>query len=252
MDVSAHTSTDSLDEARPVSIYDVATAAGVSYQTVSRVINGHRSVKPTTRENVLAAIARLGYRPNRAARALAGGPVQSVTVLTSNTTLYGQRTAIQGIEEAARAADFAMGVRVIESAGAGRGGRCRRACDGAGRRAHRGGLRPGRHAGTVRRPAGRTHGGDSRDAGRRRGRGQALGVDRRPAGGRRGDRVPARPGPPDGSLRCHPLVHGGQPAPRRLAVGARGGAGGGAGAGPGGWHPRSGYQAGQDSPSTRR
>jgi DNA-binding LacI/PurR family transcriptional regulator len=116
MDVSAHTSADSLDEARPVSIYDVATAAGVSYQTVSRVINGHRSVKSSTRENVLAAIARLGYRPNRAARALAGGPVQSVTVLTSNTTLYGQRTAIQGIEEAARAADFAMGVRVIESA----------------------------------------------------------------------------------------------------------------------------------------
>ena len=115
MDVSAHTSADQADDARPASIYDVATAAGVSIQTVSRVMNGHPSVKSTTRQHVLATISRLGYRPNRAARALAGGAVQAVTVLTSNTTLYGQRSAIQGIEEAARAADFAMGVRVIES-----------------------------------------------------------------------------------------------------------------------------------------
>ena len=101
---------------RPVSIYDVAEAAGVSYQTISRVINGHPNVKRATREHVLATIARLGFRPNRVARALAGGPVQAVTVLTSNTTLFGQRSVIQGIEDAARAADFAMGVRVIESA----------------------------------------------------------------------------------------------------------------------------------------
>jgi DNA-binding LacI/PurR family transcriptional regulator len=101
--------------ARPASIYDVAAAAGVSYQTVSRVINGHPNVKQATRELVLATITRLGFRPNRAARTLAGGRIQAVTVLTSNTTLYGQRSVLQGIEEAARAADFALGVRVIES-----------------------------------------------------------------------------------------------------------------------------------------
>src|ERR1700722_4287616 len=88
---------------RPVSIRDVAAAAGVSYQTVSRVINGHPNVSRTTRGLVLAAIDDLGFRPNRAARALAGGPVQSVTVLTPNTTLYGYMAALQGIEEAARA-----------------------------------------------------------------------------------------------------------------------------------------------------
>ncbi len=104
------------DGPRSVSIYDVAAEAGVSYQTVSRVINGHPNVKPSTREFVTATITRLGFRPNRAARALAGGPVHSVTVLTSNTILYGQRAVIQGIEEAARSADYAMGVRVIESA----------------------------------------------------------------------------------------------------------------------------------------
>lgn len=96
-------------------IYDVAAEAGVSYQTVSRVINGHPSVRSATREQVLAAIDRLGFRPNRMARALAGGSVQAVTVLAANTTLYGERATIQGIEAAARAADFALGIRVIES-----------------------------------------------------------------------------------------------------------------------------------------
>jgi DNA-binding LacI/PurR family transcriptional regulator len=100
---------------RPASIRDVAAAAGVSYQTVSRVINGHPSVKGSTRDLVDATIARLGFRPNRAARALRGGPVQSVTVLTNNTTLYGYAALLQGIEEAARAADFSVGIRVMES-----------------------------------------------------------------------------------------------------------------------------------------
>ena len=125
MDVSAHS--DGRADAEPdagggggggaqsLNIYDVAGAAGVSYQTVSRVINGAPNVKHSTREHVLATITRLGYRPSRVARALAGGRVQSVTVLTSDTTLFGHRSVLQGIEEAARAADFAMGVRVIES-----------------------------------------------------------------------------------------------------------------------------------------
>jgi DNA-binding LacI/PurR family transcriptional regulator len=101
--------------ARSVSIRDVAAAAGVSYQTVSRVINEHPSVRPSTRELVRAAIVDLGFRPNRAARALAGGPAHSVTVLTPNTTLYGEVAGLQGIEEAARAAGFTVGVRVVES-----------------------------------------------------------------------------------------------------------------------------------------
>lgn len=101
---------------RSVSIRDVAAAAGVSYQTVSRVINGHPSVRPSTRDLVRATIENLGFRPNRAARALAGGPVQSVTVLTPDTSLYGSSAALQGIEEAARAAGFAVGIRVVESA----------------------------------------------------------------------------------------------------------------------------------------
>ena len=103
------------DRLGSVSIRDVASEAGVSYQTVSRVINGSPSVKESTRQVVLDTIARLDFRPNRAARALAGGPVQSVTVLTSNTRQYGFAAALEGIEEATRAAGFALGVRVVES-----------------------------------------------------------------------------------------------------------------------------------------
>ena len=53
-------------------IYDVAEAAGVGIATVSRVMNGESKVRPSTRASVLSAIKELGYKPNRAARRLAG------------------------------------------------------------------------------------------------------------------------------------------------------------------------------------
>ncbi|MEY9996782.1 DNA-binding LacI/PurR family transcriptional regulator [Streptomyces sp. V4I8] len=109
MNVTGHTR-------RPASIRDVATAAGVSYQTVSRVINGHPSVKPTTRERVLAAIDELGFRRSATALALASGRSRAVTVLTANTTHYGYASILQGIEEAARAESYAVGIGVLESA----------------------------------------------------------------------------------------------------------------------------------------
>jgi DNA-binding LacI/PurR family transcriptional regulator len=108
MNVTGHTR-------RSVSIRDVATAAGVSYQTVSRVINDHPSVKPSTRERVLAAIDELGFRRNSTALALASGRSRAVTVLTANTTHYGYAAILQGIEEAARAASYAVGIGVLES-----------------------------------------------------------------------------------------------------------------------------------------
>ncbi|MDP4502202.1 LacI family DNA-binding transcriptional regulator [Nonomuraea turcica] len=98
------------------SIRDVAAAAGVSYQTVSRVLNDSPRVRPETRTAVLAAIERLGFRPSRAARALSLGRARGITVVTSNTVLYGYATTLQGLEEAARAEGLAMGIRVVESA----------------------------------------------------------------------------------------------------------------------------------------
>ncbi|MER6271229.1 LacI family DNA-binding transcriptional regulator [Streptomyces sp900105755] len=99
---------------RSVSIFDVARAAGVSHQTVSRVVNGSPKVRKATRDRVLEVIDELGYKPNRLARALAGGLVRSVTVLTSDTTLYGASLALRGIEEAARAAEFAVAISVLD------------------------------------------------------------------------------------------------------------------------------------------
>ncbi|NUP03881.1 MAG: LacI family DNA-binding transcriptional regulator [Nonomuraea sp.] len=98
------------------SIRDVAAAAGVSYQTVSRVLNDSPRVRPETRATVLAAIERLGFRPSRAARALSLGRARGITVVTSNTVLYGYAATLQGIEEAARAEGLSVGVRVVESA----------------------------------------------------------------------------------------------------------------------------------------
>ncbi|WP_211244286.1 LacI family DNA-binding transcriptional regulator [Actinospica robiniae] len=96
------------------SIWEVARAAGVSHQTVSRVINGKPHVKAETRALVLATIEQLGFTPNKAAQALAGGPVRAVTVLTTKTAEYGYAAALRGIEEAARAARFTVGISVLE------------------------------------------------------------------------------------------------------------------------------------------
>jgi DNA-binding LacI/PurR family transcriptional regulator len=82
---------------------------------VSRVINESPNVSGATRAAVLATIAQLGFRPNRAARALAGGPVQSVTVLASNTSRYGFAAALEGIEEATREVGFGMGFRAVDA-----------------------------------------------------------------------------------------------------------------------------------------
>jgi DNA-binding LacI/PurR family transcriptional regulator len=97
------------------SIRDVAAAAGVSYQTVSRVLNDSPNVNPGTRQQVREIIERLGYRPNRAARALGSGRSSAVTVVIADTTLYGYASTLRGIEEAARLRGLAVGVRVVES-----------------------------------------------------------------------------------------------------------------------------------------
>jgi LacI family transcriptional regulator len=65
-------------------ITDVAEAAGVSPMTVSRVVNGEANVREATRQAVHAAIAELGYAPNRAARSLAGATELRIALLYSN------------------------------------------------------------------------------------------------------------------------------------------------------------------------
>jgi DNA-binding LacI/PurR family transcriptional regulator len=80
---------------------DVARLAGVSQQTVSRVLNGHPNVRAQTRAGVLAAIRELGYRPNAVARSLVTGRTHVLGVISFDTTLYGPASMLYGIERAA-------------------------------------------------------------------------------------------------------------------------------------------------------
>jgi DNA-binding LacI/PurR family transcriptional regulator len=85
---------------------DVARLAGVSHQTVSRVINGSASIRPSTRERVQRAIADLGYHPNTAARALVTRRSKIIGIIGSNTALYGPASIQFSIQDAARAAGY--------------------------------------------------------------------------------------------------------------------------------------------------
>jgi DNA-binding LacI/PurR family transcriptional regulator len=85
---------------------DVADYAGVSYQTVSRVINNHPYVAEDTRTRVLEAIQTLGYRPNRVAQSLAGGRSHTLAVITFGMDYYGPAQMIIHIEHATRDAGY--------------------------------------------------------------------------------------------------------------------------------------------------
>src|ERR1700744_5343672 len=100
---------------RPPAMTDVARAASVSHQTVSRVLSGHPNVRPATRDRVLAAIEQLGYRPNLAARALASGRSTALGLVTLNTTLFGPVATLYAVEEAARAAGYSMSISSVRS-----------------------------------------------------------------------------------------------------------------------------------------
>src|SRR5437762_10056096 len=89
---------------------DVAKLAGVSHQTVSRVINSSEHVKDDTRDRVLAAMRMLDYRPNSVARALATGKSKTLGVVCFDTTLYGPASTLFGIERAAHQSGYFMSI----------------------------------------------------------------------------------------------------------------------------------------------
>ncbi|WP_315502190.1 LacI family DNA-binding transcriptional regulator [Actinomyces radicidentis] len=81
---------------------DVAAAAGVSSQTVSRVLHDHPSVRPETRSRVRAAIEALGYQPNLAARVLASGSSGAVGILLTAGLSHGMSVAFSALARAVR------------------------------------------------------------------------------------------------------------------------------------------------------
>lgn len=91
----------------------MAELAGVSHQTVSRVVNSHPNVSAGTREKVEAAIARLGYRRNTAARSLVTRRSQTIGVLGSELSQYGPANTLLGVERAARDAGYFVSVAAL-------------------------------------------------------------------------------------------------------------------------------------------
>ncbi len=86
----------------------VATRAGVSPMTVSRVLNDSPKVLPDTRERVLAVISELNYRPNVAARALATQRTRRIGVLVDSVSEFGPTSTLRAIELAAREAGYTV------------------------------------------------------------------------------------------------------------------------------------------------
>src|SRR6201989_430950 len=100
---------------RAVVMADVARLAGVSQQTVSRVLNHSPHVRPATRERVLDAIGKLGYRPNRLARALVTRRSRTLGVLRLDTTLYGPASTLFAIERSAHEAGYFVSIASLRA-----------------------------------------------------------------------------------------------------------------------------------------
>jgi LacI family transcriptional regulator len=89
-----------------VTIVDVAGEAGVSYATVSRVINNKGHVRPETRERVLRAMTRLGYVVDQRARSLAGGRSQVIGLLVHDVSTSYIGEIIRGIDAELASAQY--------------------------------------------------------------------------------------------------------------------------------------------------
>ena len=100
---------------RAVVMADVAKLAGVSLQTVSRVINDSPHVRAATRERVQDAMRKLEYRPNPVARALVTGRSRTLGVVSFDTTLYGPASTLFGIERAAHDAGYFVSIVSLRS-----------------------------------------------------------------------------------------------------------------------------------------
>lgn len=94
---------------------DVAREAGVSGQTVSRVVNARGYVGAETRTRVEQAMQSLGYRPNSAARALRSGRFRAIGVIMFSFSSYGNQRTLDAIAVRAAAMGYALTLIPVES-----------------------------------------------------------------------------------------------------------------------------------------
>jgi LacI family transcriptional regulator len=100
-------------------IKDVADLAGVSFKTVSRVINNEGTVKPDTLSKVSKAIATLNYQPNTAARSLAGSKAFALGFIYDNPNAYYVIDMQRGILDECSRKGFELLIHPCESSQAG-------------------------------------------------------------------------------------------------------------------------------------
>jgi DNA-binding LacI/PurR family transcriptional regulator len=93
---------------RAANIFDVARLAGVSHQTVSRVLNDLPNVRPATRTRVEQAIAQLRYSPSPAARALVTKRTRTIGLIAPGTSDYGPSSIAMHFNQAARSARYSV------------------------------------------------------------------------------------------------------------------------------------------------
>jgi DNA-binding LacI/PurR family transcriptional regulator len=98
--------------ARRVSIKDVAQRAGVSWKTVSNVVNERPVVKEETRERVLTAIDDLGYVPNHVGRDLRGGPTRTISLVVPELQKPYFALLAEMLQVAARERGYSVSVEV--------------------------------------------------------------------------------------------------------------------------------------------
>jgi LacI family transcriptional regulator len=93
---------------KQVTISQVAREAGVSSQTVSRVINNRQEITPATRQHVQDVIKRLGYQPNAIARSLSQRRSHTLGVVASGLEYYGPSHSLIGVEQGANQQGFSI------------------------------------------------------------------------------------------------------------------------------------------------
>jgi LacI family transcriptional regulator len=98
---------------RQVTISQVAKEAGVSSQTVSRVVNNRQEITPETRQHVQEVINRLGYQPNAIARSLIQRRSHTLGVVTSGLEYFGPSHLLIGVEQGANQAGLSILLNLI-------------------------------------------------------------------------------------------------------------------------------------------
>ncbi len=97
-----------------VTIKDVAQAAGVSTQTVSRVINSRPDVSPDTRSRVQQVVNELGYSPNVIARSLSRGRTNTFGVVGFGLSYFGPSSVLLGIEQKSNELGFSLLLSLLD------------------------------------------------------------------------------------------------------------------------------------------